>query len=487
MKKDSLKNNFVFQIAYQVLMLFIPLIVAPYLTRVLGSNNLGAYAYVHSVAYYFVLFAMLGISKYGQRLIAQSSNDAILLRKSFWSLFATHTLVSLLAIAFYSFFVFFIVDNNENFYWADFFYVVSALFDITWLFYGLENFRSVVYRNTIVKVLECALIFILVQSIDDTVLYILICSVSILLGQLAMIPIALKNIPPIKVTFPEVIKHVKPLLILSIAVLAVSLYTIFGKTLLGIFAEDAYVAFYEYADRLVKIPLTFIIVVGTVMLPRACNLAYFKKDQEQSKYYEYSIWFVTIISSLTFWIMLVLSEDLVVAYLGDEFLYCGKVVVWLSPVILIIGLGDIVRNQYLIPNHRDKLYTIGVCCNAVINIIISITLLYFLSGPYKILGVVIGTISAELFGTFFQYFVCRDLVSASNVIKPLIVTTIIGIITFLSLYLIKQLLPNGLMYLIVELLFGFAVYVVFFYIYTSKFNQDLKNIILSFVKIKNRK
>lgn len=484
MKRDSLKNNFVFQIAYQVLMLFIPLIVAPYLTRTLGSNNLGAYAYVHSVAYYFVLFAMLGISKYGQRLIAQSSSDPTLLRKAFWSLFVTHAIVSLIAIVLYSLFVIFVVKDYSILYWADFFYVISALFDITWLFYGLENFRSVVYRNTLVKVLECVLIFVLVQSVDDTMTYVLICSISILLGQIAMMPIAVKLIAPIRVSFKDSIKHIKPLFILSIAVFAVSLYTIFDKTLLGLFAQESDVAFYDYADRLVKIPLTFIAVVGTVMLPRACKLVSTHNAHEQNKYYNLSVWFVFFIGSVTFWLLLVTAKELAIGYLGPEFENCGKVMLWLSPVIIVVGLGDIIRNQYLIPNKRDKLYTIGICCSATINIVLSLLLLYILPNQFKIIGVIVGTMSAELFGTIFQFYVCRDLISSVNIIKPLLITLALGFISFLFTLAIKFLFPSGLFYTLIILLLGFSFYCLLFYCYSFKYNPEMYNMIKSFIPIK---
>ena len=80
LQPDSVKKNFAFQIIYQVVILVIPLIVSPYLTRTMGSIALGTYTYTYSIAYYFVVFAMLGINKHGQRIIAQRRNDSEKLR-----------------------------------------------------------------------------------------------------------------------------------------------------------------------------------------------------------------------------------------------------------------------------------------------------------------------------------------------------------------------------------------------------------------------
>ena len=64
MKKHNLKINVLLQIMYQVIILVIPLITAPYLTRHLGDNGLGNYTFSYTIAYYFVLLGMLGINKY---------------------------------------------------------------------------------------------------------------------------------------------------------------------------------------------------------------------------------------------------------------------------------------------------------------------------------------------------------------------------------------------------------------------------------------
>ena len=103
MKKQGLKANFIFQGLYQFIILCIPLIISPYLTRVIGSNGLGIYTYTNSIAYYFVLFANLGIAKYGQRIIAVNRDDLIRLRKTFWSLYIVHLAMSILVLFSYIF------------------------------------------------------------------------------------------------------------------------------------------------------------------------------------------------------------------------------------------------------------------------------------------------------------------------------------------------------------------------------------------------
>ena len=49
MPNSSVKKNFLLQVGYQLLIFLIPLIVAPYLTRILGSDGLGNYSYVNTL------------------------------------------------------------------------------------------------------------------------------------------------------------------------------------------------------------------------------------------------------------------------------------------------------------------------------------------------------------------------------------------------------------------------------------------------------
>ena len=162
-KKQSISKNLFFQYIYQVLILVIPLILAPYLSRTLKETALGVFSYANSIASYFVALAMLGIARHGQRIISENSNDELQLRKSFWSLFAVHCIVSIISLIVYVSVVLLFIKSDRLVFIIETFYVASALFDITWLFYGLENFKSVVIKNAIVKIVECICIFLFVK------------------------------------------------------------------------------------------------------------------------------------------------------------------------------------------------------------------------------------------------------------------------------------------------------------------------------------
>lgn len=143
-----------------MLSLITPLITAPYISRVLGSNGVGIYSYTNSIVTYFTLFAALGTASYGQREIAMHRDDPETSSKLFWEieiLSLTTTLVSLIVwIAWILF-----QHSIQQFIIITDFICLAVAFDISWYFGGFEKFKYIVIRNTLVKITGIILLFLL--------------------------------------------------------------------------------------------------------------------------------------------------------------------------------------------------------------------------------------------------------------------------------------------------------------------------------------
>jgi len=416
-------------------MLLIPLIISPYVTRVLGSEALGNYAFSNTNAYYFVMFAMLGIARYGQRAMATVRERKEELRKAFWSLFFVHCCASVIALIGYSvFFCLFIEKQRQSLYVIQELYVLSALFDVTWFFYGLEDFKSVIYKNFFVKAAELICVFTFVKGPEDLEKYAFIVSASLLFGQMIMLPQVIKRVPPVRFSVSDALKHVKPLLTLWISVVAVALYTVFDKTLLGLMTEKRNVAFYEYADRLVRAPVSLITAIGTVTYPRMCNLL--AKDEENDSaqnILSHSITLTAFLACGAVGGFVALATDFGVLYYGEEFKVSGNIMFALSPVILFITLGDILRTQVLIPRKKDQIYAAIICGNSVVNLVASILLI----PVWGIYGAVIGTGLAEAFGMSACMAFCRKHYSVGKMIKEVMPFIMAGGLSVVGVYVMK--------------------------------------------------
>lgn len=415
------------------------------------------------------MLSMLGIARHGQRIISQNSGDKIALRKVFWSLFVVHLAVSVFFTGLYLVFIYFFVKENVVIYVIHIFYVLSALFDITWLFYGLENFKSVVIKNAFVKIAECVLVFALVRTPADLPIYALINTGSLFLGQVVMIPQAIKTVKPIRFSIEDAKQHIKPLLVFSISVIAASLYTIFDKTLLGLLSSKENVAFYEYSNKIITVPVTIIGVVGTVMFPRACKLANEGDVDGQKRYINYSYILTSFIGMGSIFGLLSIGSQFAICYYGDSFAVCGNVIMALSPLVLIIGIGDIIRTQYMIPNHMDKQFNICILLNAAVNIILSLSLIPVIG----IYGAVIGTISAEIFGIVYQLILCKKFIKIKDIMKEIIPFSFIGLIMFALIKCLQLLGEMGLRMLLIEVVVGGSMYLLLSVLYFRFFKRNL--------------
>ena len=158
MNKKSITKNYIYNLTYQMLVVLVPLMTTPYLTRILGAKELGIYSYTYSIATIFFLFAALGVNTYGQREIAYVQDTKEGRSKVFWELMIVRllsTVISLILLYVFSF----ITHRYQIYYWIFGLYVLGNLFDITWFYQGIEDFKAVAIRNIIVKFLFLISVF----------------------------------------------------------------------------------------------------------------------------------------------------------------------------------------------------------------------------------------------------------------------------------------------------------------------------------------
>ena len=271
MKKKSITKNYIYNLSYQILIIFLPLITTPYVSRVLGAENVGIYGYTLSIVTYFVLFGALGISMYAQREIAYVQSDIKERSKIFFEIIIFRFITMFVSIFLY--YIFFVNGNNyQNYYFILIMELVSTCFDISWFFQGLEEFKKTVIRNIIVKLISFICILVFVKTKNDLSIYILIYVLSNFIGNMSLWMYLPKYIEKIKINELNIFKHLKPTLWLFIPQIAMQIYTVLDKTMIGTIIEDkSEVGYYEQAQKIVKLCLTLVTSLGIVMVPRIAN------------------------------------------------------------------------------------------------------------------------------------------------------------------------------------------------------------------------
>ena len=454
-KPKSIKKNFEYNVIYNVLLIILPLITTPYISRVIGPSGSGTYSYTYSVANYFVLFAMLGINNYGNRLIAKSRDDSQKLSINFTSLFFLHVIISILIIAIYIVFSFFLVKKYQSYFIIQGINIVAALFDINWLFFGLEDFKTTVTRNIIVKIITVVFIFTFVNSSNDLLYYILILNCSNLLSQLLLFPFLKKNnVKFVKVSYKDIIVHFKPILLLFFPVIAVSLYKIMDKIMLGYMVNVTELGYYEYAERIINLPMTLITALGTVMMPRISNLVSKGNNKAIYSYISKSIRYMLFIAIPLCFGLIVVSNNFIPIFLGDKFFKTSELIYYLAPTIPIISFSNVIQTQYMLPKNKDRYVVFAVSIGAIVNIFINILTIPKLG----CIGASIATFFAELSVLVYECVIFKKELYIKDYFKSifpffwksLLMTFILLCINFLNF--------DALLTLVVQINVGVIIY-----------------------------
>jgi O-antigen/teichoic acid export membrane protein len=386
----SLKKNFVYQTLYQVLAIVLPLISAPYIARVLGAENSGIYTYTNAIANYFVVFGMLGLEQYGNRCIARARNNYEDMCSVFSELLLLHFIIAVAVICVYFAYIIIFPVRYFSFFLIQGFYVVSALFDINWFFFGIENFKLTVVRNSIIKILSFAALFVFVKDGDDLGIYTFIMSFSVFLSQISTWPLLKKYVCLKKVKIHSLKRHIKPMIILFIAVIAANLNRMIDKVMLGWVGHTYALGCYDYADRIIRIPLSFIAAFGTVMLSKMSNLFAANDTKEANKLLDMSACLILMLSFAMGGGIAAIAPEFVALYLGEAYKETGILLTILALSIPLVGWNNFVRTQMLIPKQLDGIYTKAVLSGAITNILINCVLINLFSARGAAVATVIS-------------------------------------------------------------------------------------------------
>lgn len=465
----SIKKNFIYNFAYQVLVIILPLITTPYISRVIGPEGIGIQSYTYSIANYFVLFAILGISNHGNRSIAMVRDNDEKLNRTFSSIYLVQFIMSIIMIILYLLYSIFVVNDNRIIFIIQSIYIVSSLLDINWFFFGMEEFKLTVVRNIIIKIASALSIFIFVKKSNDLYLYSLILALGNLISQIVLWVYLKRYVKFVKVTKEEILTQIKPILILFIPVISISIYKIMDKIMLGSMSNMIEVGYFENSEKIMNIPLGFITALGTVMLPKMSNLYANGNESEGKKYIGLSLDFIMFISFGSMFGLIGVSPVLVPIFLGDKFINCINIVSMISVTIIFLAWANVIRTQFLIPRKKDKIYIVSTGIGAVVNLLIN----FLLIKKYGAIGATIGTIFAEATVCVYQSIMVRKELNIKVYIKRSIFYIIPGSIMCIVIRLLEKLLGQSIITGIIQIIVGGSLYIILCVIYMIVLKNEI--------------
>ena len=437
MQKKSLKLNYLFNVAYQILLLIVPLITTPYISRVLGAEGIGEYSYTYSIVCYFLLIANMGTVTYGQRAIAYYQDDIDKRSVQFFEIFCFRVLSSLMCMVAYGCFC---ITHFSVINIAQGIYLIATLFDISWLFQGMENFRQIVFKNALVKVISVALIFLLIKRSGDLIKYCLILSVSVLIGNLSLWPYLTQYIHTVSLKAIHPFSHMKDIVLLFLPTVATQVYTVLDKTMLGTLATGmAENGYYEQSEKIVRMALAIVTAFGAVMIPRIAQVYADGNNEQLQQYLGKSFNFAWILSCPIMFGIMGISKLFVPVFYGPGYEKVEILLPLYSCLIIPVALSNVVGCQYLIPTKQQNVYTLAVSISAVCNLCMNAILI----PRFYSVGAAAASVIAEYIGIIvmlFYLYKCSHL-KVSNIFLTAKKYIIAGLLMFVLVRGCASILP----------------------------------------------
>ena len=435
----SIKKNYIYNVLYQALLVIIPLITIPYLSRILGPSGIGTISFSESIVSYFVLFANLGINIYGQREISYTQDDKKRRSITFYNVFITKLIVSLTVLIIYAICYFTILYNII--YLILSVQIISVIFDITWFFQGIG---LIIYCISIV----------LFQLLGFLSLWL---NLSNYLDRIDLKRINISNVLKVSVT-------------LFLPTIAIQIYTVFDKTMIGIITKDVLEnGYYEQSIKIIRSLLMIVTALSTVVIPRI-GYYYDKNDHENIKNILYrSYRFVLMVSIPMCLGMIFVSYNFIPWFLGDKFYKSIMLVQIFSLLIISIGLSNVTGMQYFVPTKQQNKLTISVCIGAIINFMLNCLLI----PKYKSIGAAVASVVAESAITIVQFILAKNYLSIFIIVKDAIKYLIAGIVMLIILFVFaRNYEPSVLNSLIISLI-GSISYFSVLLILKDKFLREI--------------
>lgn len=446
-------KNYAYNFFYQMIVLLVPIILSPYLARILGANNLGIYSYIYSCVSLISTFCLLGTYSYGSRQIAYSRDSFIKTNSIFWNVFILRLVLGLVGILIY-----YVIATNTEYevYFAWYFpWLIASIIDVSWLFIGMEDMRPTAIKNTFIKICSVILIFIFVKKDTDLKKYIFIMSFSTLIANGVLLIQCRKYISKFSVNISLWIDVLKDSIMLFLPQVAVLLYLQVDKIMLKeLTFSTSQVAYYDQAEKIVSIPLTFITILSTVIMPKIANYYINNKKDDITQLIIKVSQFSLFVSLPMMFGLICIAQGLIPWYLGDDFIPVSTIIMILAPTVVFNSLLGISGNQYFTATNQLKILLISNVVAAITNICLNAILIPSLLS----VGAAIATVLSTTISVLIQYLILSKQMNIRPVLNYIIKYGVISLIMSLIVFFISRKMNISPFATLIEVIAGCIIY-----------------------------
>lgn len=436
----SVKKNLSWNVLLTVSGYIFPLLTFPYITRVLGPNNLGLANFASSVVDYAILFANLGLATIGYRYIPQCNDDVEQRNHVFSHLVSLHIIQTSCILIIYSLCVFFIPQlyEHKTLYFVGVSKIIMNVFLVEWLFQGMQDFKYVTIRTLAVRTLFVIGVFLFVRKQEDYDIYFYLIVAQVVANSVINWRYS-KKFVRFKFSFKGCREFVFPVFSTGVNSILLSFYVTFNVIYLGMKCGDASVGYYTTATRLYAIFISFLSAYNGVFVP-FLNSLFGKGEMEKFKQYVgYSFSIVLLLSIPLIVGGIIMAPEIVNLIAGKGYERSVLPLQIIMIQVLFVGVAQILENQILLSFKKFK--EVLICTS--ISTALAIFILFAFVPQYAEVASASAVAIPHLIEVALLYFYAKKTIDIEFPVKDMLINIAVCIPIVIICFLVKLLALNS--------------------------------------------
>lgn len=358
--EKTLVKNSIFYTASTLICMVIPLLIYPYITRVLGPENYGKFSFALNLVTYFTLLSTLGLRQYAQRVCSKREGDGELtsIVKPLLVIAGALTLLSILLYAV----VTCILGASTGEVWVYIAFSGMILFsslNLDWLMEATESFAFASLRNVLTRLLLPALALVFVTRKSDYAVYALLYTVcyAVLPAIMNYVYLFRKkaiSLRGMRETKTEFYSHLNPIFFLALVTIGSKIFSGMDIMMLRFMRDDVTVGLYNNAIKLPLVMDELLMAVAAVITPRLYAAVREERMDEAKSLINYAsntMFFFAIPALLTFAFF---SKELVWLIAGAEYVSGHPILIVYSFIMFTTLCLTLAGTRMFIAKGKEK-------------------------------------------------------------------------------------------------------------------------------------
>ena len=377
--EKSLKLNMVLNAIKGLVSIAFPLISFPYVSKVLGIDNIGKYYFLDAIISYFLLVAGLGIASYAIREGAKIRNDNIAINRFASEVFTINLTSALLTFTCLIFLIFTLPKfvENKNLLLLLSLQILFKTIGIEWIFSIFEDYVYTTIRSIAFQMFSLLLIFLLVKNSSDLPLYTFITAATVGGANILNYLHARKHCKIRIVNKINWRAHLRPILLLFATAITVTIYVSSDMVILGFITGNKSVGLYSVSVKIYGIVKAILSSVLIVSIPRLSSLIGQQKKNEfiSTANSIYKTLITLVLPAIT---GIILLRKQIVLIISDSAFIAASTSLALLCVALLFCMGAWFWGQcVLIPLNLESVVFKATIISAIVNLVLNFFLIPF--------------------------------------------------------------------------------------------------------------